>query len=79
MRKGSTNSSVFALVIICLGAGTLTIPYVIYDTGFILGPLLILFGGAISVFTGYMIIICCDATNATCYEEIALACFSKRA
>ena len=60
MRPGSTQSSVFALVIVCLGAGTLTIPYIIYENGFILGPALILFGGLISAFTGYMIIFCVD-------------------
>jgi amino acid permease len=78
IRPGSTKSSIFALVIVCLGAGTLTIPYVIYENGFVLGPALILFGGLISSFTGYMIIFCVDQTNATCFEDIALSCYSKR-
>lgn len=78
VKPGSTNASVFSLVIVCLGAGTLTFPYVIYENGFMLGIALILFGGLISVFTGYMIIYCIDQTKATCFEEIALACFNKR-
>jgi amino acid permease len=65
-------------VIVCLGAGTLTFPYVIYENGFLLGIALILFGGIISVFTGYMIIFCIEQTKAECFEEIALACFNKR-
>ena len=78
VKPGSTNASVFSLVIVCLGAGTLTFPYVIYENGFMLGVALIVFGGLISVFTGYMIIYCIDQTKATCFEEIALACFNKR-
>ena len=78
VKPGSTNASVFALVIVCMGAGTLTVPYIVYANGFILGISLILFGGLISAFTGYMIIFCCEQTKATCFEEIALACFSKR-
>ena len=77
MKPGSTNASVFSLVIVCLGAGTLTIPYVIYENGYVLGCSLILFGGFISGATGYMIIYCCEETKATCFEEIALACFNK--
>ena len=78
VRPGSTNASVFSLVIVCMGAGTLTFPYVIYENGFVLGVLLVLFGGAISAATGYMIIYCIEQTKATCFEEIALACFNKR-
>jgi len=78
IKPGSTNASVFSLVIVCLGAGTLTFPYVIYENGFFLGIGLILFGGLISAFSGYMIIFCIDQTKASCFEEIALACFNKR-
>jgi amino acid permease len=78
MKPGSPNASVFALVIVCLGAGTLTFPYVIYENGFFLGIALILFGGVISASTGFMIIYCVDQTKATCFEEIALACFNSQ-
>lgn len=60
IKPGSTNASVMALVIVCLGAGTLTFPYVIYENGFFLGLCLILFGGLISAATGSMIIYCVD-------------------
>lgn len=53
MREGSMNSSVFSLVIICLGTGTLTIPYAFFENGFAGGTACILLGGLLSVFTGY--------------------------
>ena len=78
LKEGSVNSSVFSLVIVCLGAGTLTIPNVMYENGFIFGAILILFGGFLSAFSGYLIAYCAHKTNGSCYEEIALAIFGKR-
>ena len=79
MRSGSLNASVFSLVIICLGAGTLTIPQIFYLNGFVLGSFLILFGASMSAFTGYLIAYCCHKTRATCYEEVAMATWGKKA
>jgi amino acid permease len=62
-----------------LGAGTITIPYVFYELGFVLGSLAIIFGGSISLFAGWMLTHCSEATNGACYEEIAMASFGKRA
>lgn len=53
VEPGSVNSSVFSLIIICMGAGTITIPYVFYENGLILGTIFIMFGGSLSLFTGY--------------------------
>ena len=78
MREGSANSSIFSLVIICMGAGTLTIPYAFYQNGFIIGSLLILAGGSLSCFTGYLMAYCSEKTNGACYEEIALATFGEK-
>ena len=69
----------FSLVIICLGAGTITIPYTFYELGFILGSVAIIFGGAISIFAGWMLAHACAQTNATCYEECAMVSFGKSA
>jgi amino acid permease len=79
IRPGTVSSSIFSLVIICLGAGTITIPYVFYELGFVLGSLAIIFGGSISLFAGWMLTHCSEATNGACYEEIAMASFGKRA
>ena len=77
MREGSVNSSVFSLVIVCLGAGTLTIPNVMYQNGYILGAALIIFGGLLSAFTGYLIAYAAHKTGGSCFEEIALATHGK--
>ena len=59
---GSVSASTFSLIIICLGAGTLGIPYVYYSNGFILGTFDIVFGGAISLFSGHLIAHCAEET-----------------
>lgn len=79
VRPGSVKSSIFSLVIICLGAGTITIPYVFYELGFLFGSFAILFGGAISLFAGWLLAYCSHQTNASCFEEIAMVSFGKRA
>ena len=55
VRPGSVNSSVFSLVIICLGAGTTMAPCIFYSNGPILGSFLILLLAFISYYTGYLI------------------------
>ena len=70
-EAGSIDASVFSLVIICLGAGTITIPYVYYENGIILGTIFLFFGGALSLYTGYLIAYCAEITGGSCYEEIA--------
>jgi amino acid permease len=67
------------LVIICLGAGTLTIPYTFFELGFVGGILAISFGGLISVFAGWMLAYSCAKTNASCFEEVAMVSFGKKA
>ena len=79
IRPGSVKSSIFSLVIICLGAGTLTIPYTFYALGFALGTFMLLLGGLMSVFAGWMLAYACQKTNATCFEECAMVCFGKKA
>lgn len=67
----------FSLVIICLGAGTITIPYVFYENGVYLGLLFIAFGGAVSLYTGYLIAYCAEKTGGRSYEEIAFKLYGK--
>ena len=65
-------------MILCLGAGTLTIPQVFYLNGFLLGSFLICFAAGLSAFTGYLIAYCCYKTKATCYEEVAMATYGLK-
>lgn len=73
------KSSILSLVIICLGAGTLSIPFVFYKNGIVVGTLLLAFAGFISYYTGYLIAICSERVNAARYEDIAMATYGKRA
>ena len=75
MREGSINASIFSLVIICLGAGTLTIPYAFYSNGYLVGCLCIVSGAFLSAFTGYIMAYCSAKTGGSSYEEIALATY----
>ena len=78
MREGSTSGSVFSLVIICMGAGTLTIPYAFLSLGYAMGIICIATGAFLSMFTGYLMAYTSDKTRGTCYEEIALATWGPK-
>ena len=67
----------FGLVILCLGSGTLTFPYIFYANGLVFGTLLIAIGAAISVYTGWLIIKTADYCKATRYEDIAFQLYGK--
>jgi proton-coupled amino acid transporter len=59
----------------CLGSGTITIPYVFYANGIVFGTILICFGALISLYTGWLVVICCSKVNGSSYEEVALATY----
>jgi amino acid permease len=79
LSPGGHNASVLSLVIICLGAGTLSIPFLFYMNGIVFGTILLAFGGYMSYFTGYLIAICSDKIGAVRYEDIAMATYGKKA
>ena len=78
VKPGSVKASVFSLVIICLGAGTITIPYVFYENGLFLGTFFILMGASLSVFTGHLIGYCAYYTNGASYEEVAFNLYGNK-
>jgi amino acid permease len=62
-----------------LGAGTLSIPYVFYANGLVFGTILLMMGGLLSIYTGWLVVLCCHKFNATRYEDIAMATYGKKA
>ena len=72
------GTSVFGLVILCLGSGTLTFPYIFYANGLFFSILLIALCAAISVYTGWLIVKCAEYCNATRYEDIAKQLYGNR-
>ncbi len=78
LRPGGVKTSIFSLIILCLGAGTLTIPYVFYANGIVVGTLLVLLGAAVSYYTGWLIIICAEQLNGNRYEDLASKTYGRR-
>lgn len=64
-------------MIICMGAGTITLPYIFYENGIYLGIVLTFFGGSLSLFTGYLVSYLAEKTGGRCYEEIAFCLYGK--
>jgi len=79
IRPGGIKSSIFSLIILCLGAGTLSIPYVFYKNGVVFGSILLIGGAILSMYTGWLVVVCCHKYNSTRYEDIAMATYGKRA
>jgi amino acid permease len=63
IQPGSLSGSIFSLTAACMGAGTLTMPYIVSKTGIVLGPILILTGALLSYYAGMLIIKCSQITG----------------
>jgi amino acid permease len=79
IRPGGIKSSIFSLIILCLGAGTLAVPYVFFANGIFFGTILLLIGAGLSLYTGWLVVICCHKVNASRYEDIAMATYGLKA
>lgn len=79
IQPGSLSGSIFSLIAACMGAGTLTMPYIISKTGIYLGPVLILLGALLSYYAGMLIIQCSEMTGKQTYEEFAYVAYGKGA
>jgi amino acid permease len=78
MRPGSVTSSIFTIVILCLGSGTLTIPYVVYANGLYVGAALVLLGAGLSYYSGMLIAECAEHFGARRYEDIAMKVYGRK-
>jgi len=78
-RAGGPLGSVLSLIAATLGAGTISFGYAVMKNGYILGPLLIIFGAFLSYYTGMLIVKCSELTGRTRYEDIALKIYGPRA
>ena len=62
-----------------MGAGTLTMPYIISKSGIVLGPILVAAGGFLSYYCGMLVIKCNSLTGKLTYEDFAEEAFGKGA
>ena len=65
------KGSVFTIVAIALGMGTVTLPSVTQANGLVIGWFLILFGATISWYSGMLIVKTIEVTGKTKYEDMA--------
>jgi amino acid permease len=56
MKSGSMSASVFSLIATTMGAGTITMPYIVSLTGIGLGSILIILGAFLSYYSGMLIV-----------------------
>jgi Transmembrane amino acid transporter protein len=70
MEEGSLRASIFALVNVALGAGILSLPYVLKMSGFVIGTLLILLGGFTSFGSNVCLMKAHTMTNVNSYAEL---------
>eukprot|EP00347_Sterkiella_histriomuscorum_P008929 403343202 len=71
MQQGSLRGSIFALCAVAIGAGVLSLPYVLKQNGWILGTILILIGAISGYFSMQMIIQRSIETNSKNFSELS--------
>ena len=71
LRMGSWKAGAVNFAQSALGAGTLSMPYVMRRTGILVGLLFLLFVGAVSSFTVRLLIMSCNKLNVHTYEDLA--------
>lgn len=56
MKSSSMRGQIVSLTAATVGAGTLTLPYIISLTGLAFGTMLVIFGAVLSYYTGLLIV-----------------------
>jgi len=78
LSAGTISSSVFNLIAATMGAGTITMPYIICRTGIALGTILTIMGACLSYYSGMLLIKCVELTGKRSYEDFAEVAFGSR-
>lgn len=77
MEQGSIRGSIFALCAVAIGAGVLSLPYVLKMSGWVLGTLLIIIGAVSGYYSMYMILVRSIETNCKNFSELAMKAGGK--
>lgn len=91
LSKGSVNSAAINLLMACMGAGTVTMPYIVTRIGILPAFALIIFGAALAHYCSMLLVKCCgnlasgsSLTDAlpprecASYEDFAEKAWGKR-
>lgn len=71
MEQGSVRGSVFALCAVAIGAGVLSLPYVLAMCGWVLGTILIIIGAVTGYLSMYIIIVRSIENNCKNYSQLS--------
>ena len=73
---GSSNSSVLNLIAATMGAGTITMPYIICVAGIGLGAILTILGACLSHYTGNLLVSSLSKLGSLVQDsdEVAVSC-----
>lgn len=71
MEQGSVRGSIFALCAVAIGAGVLSLPFVLRQSGWVLGTILIIIGALSGYFSMHMILVRSIETNVKNFSELA--------
>ena len=70
-RSGGPAGSIFSLIAATLGTGVISFAYAIMKNGYILGPVFVLFGAFLSLYSGMIIVKSVEYTGMSRFEDIA--------
>jgi sodium-coupled neutral amino acid transporter 11 len=79
IEKGSLKGSTLQLSAAAIGSGVLSLPYVLKETGFVLGLLLIVVGACASIISLRLIVSCSSQTHSNSYTHLVRKIFGSRA
>ena len=77
INKGSLRGGIFNLIQASVGSGCLSLPYVYRQSGFVMGIVLTLFCGIVSLLSMRMLVIASQLQNTSRYSALMRASFGK--
>ena len=79
MERGSVRGSIFALASTAIGAGILSLPYVLATCGLLLGIFLVGLGAVLALVSLNLLIECAHVTGIKNYAQLARELFGPKA
>lgn len=78
MEKGSLRGSTFQLSTAALGSGVLSLPYILFVNGFILGTVLIIIGAIAAALSLRMLVSCSEKVRSNSYSDLVRKVMGKK-
>lgn len=78
LSPGSISASTLNTIAVTMGAGTISMPFIISVTGIALGSLLTIGGAILSYFSSMLLIKCTSISGKYSYEDLVEVAFGER-